>query len=225
MTTPAQRRFERATAAQAAEKALPGESLAGSNAYELMLAKLYDDKRRLKEIQSVERKIEVKREILPDYDNWISGVLSAGKGGQDDVLVTVMVWYLDVGNFDEALRIAAYVVQNGLTLPDQYQRNVGTVLVDEISDAALAVQKAASDQAAVFPLQILQEVATLTSGIDMPDQARAKLHKAMGYELRALGQLAEAKKQYETALRLDEKSGVKRILTELQADIDKVSKA
>src|SRR5690606_36111718 len=139
--------------------------------------------------------------------------------------VTVMVWYLDAGSFDDALRIAAYVIKYGLTLSDQYQRNVGTVLVDAVADAALAAQKAASNLAAAFPLQILQEVDTLTSGIDMPDQARVKLCKAIGYELRALGQLAEAQAQYVTALRLDEKSGVKRILTELQADIDKMSKA
>ncbi|HCP77990.1 MAG TPA: terminase, partial [Pusillimonas sp.] len=130
-TTPAQRRFETVMAAQASASAQPGQSLAGSNAYELMLAKLYDDKRRLKEIQSVARKIEVKREILPDYDNWVAGALEQGQGAQDEVLVTVMVWRMDIGDFEEALRIAEYVVKHDLVLPDQYERNVQTVIVDE----------------------------------------------------------------------------------------------
>lgn len=69
MSSPAQRRFETVTAAMAAAQSDPGESLAGNTAYELMLAKLDADRRRLKDIQSIERKIEVKREILPEYEN------------------------------------------------------------------------------------------------------------------------------------------------------------
>lgn len=219
MTTPAQRRFDVVNAALAAAASGPGESLAGSNAYELMLAKLYDDKRRLKEIQSVERKVDVKREVLPDYDNWVVGALDGGQGGQDEVLVTVMVWRMDIGDFDEALRIARYVILHDLALPDQYERNVATVLVDEISDTALAMQK--EDKS--FPLNWLIETHDLTDPLDMPDQARAKLHKALGYELKLSGELKQAAKHYDRALTLNDKIGVKRILTELQAEIAKSS--
>lgn len=217
MQSPAQRRFAQVTAARASAAAAPGATLAGSNVYELMLAKLYDDKRRLKDIQSVERKIEVKREILPEYEDWVSGALSAGKGAQDDILVTVMVWYMDVGEFAEALRIAHYVIEHDLVLPDQYQRNVPTVIVDELSDAALSAQKAGQS----FPLDLLTEAQSLTADLDMPDQARAKLHKALGYELRAAGKPAEAVEHYERALSLNKNIGVKRIITELQAEIAK----
>lgn len=217
MSTPAQRRFERATAAQASADAAPGQSMAGSNAYELMLAKLYDDKRRLKDIQSIERKIEVKREILPEYDSWVDGALEGGQGAQDEILVTVMVWRMDVGDFDEALRIAHYVVEHDLVLPDQYERNVATVVADEIADASLAVQKDGGS----FPLGILQEAEALTFQLDMPDQARAKLHKALGYELRAAKQLPQAIEHYERALKLNDKIGVKRIITELEAELVK----
>ncbi len=217
VTTPAQRRFETVMAAQASAAAEPGQSLAGSNAYELMLAKLYDDKRRLKEIQSVERKIEVKREILPDYDNWVAGSLEEGQGAQDEVLVTVMVWRMDVGDFDEALRIASYVVKHDLVLPDQYERNVQTVIVDEISDAALAAQKEGQS----FPYNLLWETLSLTDKLDMPDQARAKLHKAVGYELRLANKPTESVEHYERALKLNENIGVKVIIKELKAEIAK----
>lgn len=219
MTSPAQRHFNRMSAAAASAKASPIGSLAGSSAYELMLAKLYDDSRRLKEIQSIERKIEVKREILPEYDDWVSGALNGGRGGQDDVLVTVMVWFLDTGNYDDALRIAAYVIAHDLVLPDQYERNVATVVVDEISDAALRAQK----DGKAFTLQILKEVDGLTSTIDMPDQARAKLHKALGAEYHRAKELVQAKDHYQVALRLNEKIGVKRLITELEAEIAKAS--
>lgn len=215
MTTPAQRRFDRMSAAQDSALAEPGQSLDGSGAYELMLAKLYDDKRRLKEIQSIERKIEVKREILPDYDSWVAGALEGGRGGQDEVLVTVMVWRLDTGDYDEAVRIAHYVIQHGLVMPDQYERTVPTVIVDEISDAALREQKDGKS----FPLQILEEVHALTGELDMPDPARSKLHKALGQEYQSNNDLAPALEHYETALRLNEKIGVKRLIDEIKKEI------
>ncbi|MFC3338135.1 phage terminase small subunit [Paracandidimonas soli] len=215
MTTPAQRRFARAEAARASAHAQPGQAPAGSNAYELMLAKLYDDKRRLKEVQSIERKIEVKRELLSDYDSWVAGALEGGQGAQDEILVTVMVWRMDVGDFDEALRIAHYVLKHDLVLPDQYERTVPTVIVDEIADAALALQKNGQS----FPLNLLRETHDMTVNLDMPDQASAKLHKALGYELRAAGKLPEAVEQYERALQLNDKIGVKRLITELKAEI------
>ena len=42
----------------------------------------------------IERKIDAKRTMLPVYKPWIDGVLAADRGGQDDVLVTVMLWTL-----------------------------------------------------------------------------------------------------------------------------------
>lgn len=215
MTSPAQRRFDQVTAAQASAAVDPGQKLAGSSAYELMLAKLYDDRRRLKDIQSIERKVEVKREVLPEYDNWVAGALDGGRGGQDDVLVTVMVWRLDTGDYDEALRIAAYVIAHDLVLPDQYERTAPTVVVDEVTDAALRDQKAGKS----FPLQLLQEVQALTGKADMPDQARAKLHKALGFEYHAAGDRNQAVEHYEIALRLNERIGVKRLIDELKKEI------
>lgn len=215
MTSPAQRRYHQVVAAQAAAAAVPGEALSGSNAYELMLAKLYDDKRRLKEIQSIERKIDVKREVLPEYDSWVSGALEGGRGGQDEVLVTVMIWRLDAGYYDEALRIANYVVKHELVMPDQYERTVPTVIVDEISDAALRDQK----NGQTFSLQILDEVQRLTGDFDMPDQARSKLHKALGHEYHATGNLAQALQHYEVALRLNERIGVKRLIDDIKKEI------
>lgn len=215
MTSPAQRRYNQVVASQAAAAAEPGETLAGSTAYELMLAKLYDDKRRLKEIQSIERKIEVKREILPEYDSWVTGALEGGRGGQDEVLVTVMVWRLDTGDYDEAVRIAHYVIQHDLVMPDQYERTVPTVIVDEIADAALRVQK--DDQR--FSLQILEEVQALTGELDMPDPARSKLHKALGHEYQLDNDLTQALEHYEAALRLNDRIGVKRLIDDIKKEI------
>lgn len=179
MKSPAQRHFERVSAATASARVDQGESLAGASVYELMLSKLATDRRRLKELQSQERKIEVKREVLPEYADYIAGVLEGGKGAQDDVLTTVMLWRVDAGDYPGALDIARYALEYGLKMPDQFERSLACVMAEEISEAALA---ALADGSA-FSAEMLAQVGELTDKHDMPDQVRAKLCKAYGRAL------------------------------------------
>lgn len=191
--TPAQRHQQRKLSSQANGAAEPGSELQGS-AYELMQAQLAEHRRSLKLIQSVERKIEAKRLFLPVYDAWVDGALASGTGGHDLVLTTVMVWHIDAGNYRRALDIATYAIAHKLPLPDQYDRNLGTVLIDEIGAAALAGKIPLAEA-----LDILRDVLWMTENLDAPDQARAKLHKALGWAL--IGKTGPADIDYEAVLR------------------------
>ncbi|WP_206600391.1 phage terminase small subunit [Chromobacterium sphagni] len=113
----------------------------------------------------MERKAEVKREILPDYLPWVEGALSGGKGQPDEVLVTVMLWRIDAGDYGGALDIAEYVLAHGLPLPDRFNRTTATI-AEEIADAA----KRARVGGESFACQVLTYTAELTDGHDMPDQ-------------------------------------------------------
>lgn len=175
--TPAQRSQQRKLAALASAAAPQGGELQGS-AYELMLAQLAEHRRALKTVQSIERKIEVKRTFLPVYDAWIDGALATGHGAQDQVLTTVLIWHIDAGNFRRAIEIAQYAVQHSLSPPDQYDRSLGTILIDEFAAAALNGQMTNEDARDLLPLVLAE-----TQQLDAPDQARAKLHKAVGYAL------------------------------------------
>lgn len=174
-TSPARRHIERVRAAKAAAAAAPGQPLRASH-YELMLVKLDTDKRRLKAIQSVARKIDVKREVLPEYDAYVKGALEGGRGGQDDVLMTVMIWRVDASDYAGALDIARYALHHRLTLPDQYERSTAAAIAEEFADAALSAVKTG---APVDGAQLV-EISQLTESADMHDQIRAKLHKAIG---------------------------------------------
>ena len=220
--SPAKNHFQRAQAAQRQNEDSPVR--ADATAYELMLAKLAEDRRRLHDVQSIERRAEVKRELLPDYAAWVDGAREGDHGVQDDVLMTIMVWRIDVGDLLGALQIAAYAIKHKLAMPDQYKRSTGCLIAEEFADYALRLDAITPD----ITMQ-LQAAAELTVNEDMPDQVRAKLLKAIGY---GLSQAADAVDQemrpayldnaldhLKRALGLHEKVGVKKDIERLEREI------
>lgn len=217
----ARQSFQRKTAAAVAATTEPGAPV-HANAYELQLIALADAKRALKQVQSVERKAEVKRRVLPQFMPWVEGVLAEGRGGQDDVLMTVLVWQIDVGNYPAALDITHYALQHGLILPDQYRRDVATLVAEEMAEQALQALGAGQP----FDLASLQRAADLTAEHDMPDEVRAKLCKALGLGLRNAADLdskapnmdaaATALTFLRRALELHARAGVKKDIERLE---------
>ena len=90
MLTPAQQHFNRVMAERRHASREPSQL--EMTAYETMLHRLRLDKARLSRVQSQKAKADLKRELLPDYQPWIEGVLTADSGQSDDVLTTVMIW-------------------------------------------------------------------------------------------------------------------------------------
>lgn len=210
--------FQRVSAAEASASTDPGQPI-NASAYELVLAQLAEDRRRLKEVQSIERKIEIKRQMLPQYAPWVEGVLESGRGGQDAVLMTMMVWCIDTGAFGGALEIAEYALKHDLVMPDQYKRDVATLVAEEISDVALAAISAGG----TFSFRVLELVDELTRAKDMPDEVRAKLHKALGLSIAAqidgatqpYAVAVDAAEHLRRALTLHERVGVKKDIERL----------
>ncbi len=222
-SSPARAHRARMLAAAAAAAGPAGDEVTGG-AYELMLAQLVEHRRQLKAIQSVERKIDAKRAFLPSYADWVEAAVENGIGAQDQVLMTVLVWRIDVCDFAGALFVARYAMAHDLSMPDQYERNLATVLLDEIGGAAL-IGKLPPDQC----IPVLEEVLSLTADADTPDQARAKVHKALGYAY--MGRIAGSEvdvsvlpveqtklalKQCRRAYELFEQVGVKKDLERLE---------
>jgi len=208
--------------------------------YELLLARLGVDLRRLKEIQSVERKIELKRELLPAYLPWIEGVLLSGDdavGNQDQVFVQCMIWAIDIGDYLHGLAMARYVIDHELAMPERFDRTANTFIAEEIADAALKAYGQDQD----FDLEVLHAVDELVDGADIFDEVRAKLEKAIGLGLarqaeaiedggdgpaglrkatigRALGHLKRA-------LELDDNSGVKTMIAKFERQLAKTDES
>lgn len=227
--------------ALASPDAAPLEPKADTEAgreYALIRVLLHDDLRKLSDMQSVEARNPVKAEMATAYRDWIEGVLAAGEQGlasQDEILVTNMIWAIDYRDFDYATRIAAHVLKFNLTLPERYNRTPACFVAEEIATIALAQHEQVT-------LEQLTLVADLTKGADMPDPARAKLHKALGraWERRAdafdptadnapaggkAAYAQEALIHLQRALALDTNVGVKKDIERVASTLKKLAGA
>lgn len=219
---------------------------AAASEYALQRARLGVDLRRLKEIQSIERKIELKRELLPAYADWVAGVLAADTGAEDDILTHYMIWSIDIGAYDAALPLAAYVIRHHLTLPERFDRTAPTLICEEIAEAALKrlgqapTQEDDPDLAMTGALlSTLRAVEAMVEHEDIFDQVRAKLEKAIGLALLrradatapdADGPAGARRGAQETGLRhlkraleLDDGAGVKKRIEQVERELRKTA--
>jgi hypothetical protein len=213
--TPARRHFQSVTASvesAAAATAAPPPPLQGR-----MLAMLHAHQVNLKAIKSRKAKIEAKRGFLPEYAAYVDGVLTGGAGGDDLVLVTLMVWSIDVGDYPAALAIAAYAIRHRLELPATFRRDLQTTLVEEIADAAL-LTLATAEPLPSGTADALDHALDLTEGADMPDEVRAKAYKVLG-QIRRDTDPGAALRLLRLALSFDQGCGVKTDIGKLERQL------
>ena len=257
--SPAQRHRARILQEQAQQASPYGTELTG-DAYGLMRVKLSQDKGRIGQVQSHERRAELKANLLPEYFDWIETAITKGTGAQDQVLTTIMVWAFDAGVYELGLQIAEYVIRHRMPMADDYKRSPAAIVIDELSNAylkgqwaprelqvdadgtrQLAVIDAAADPAAAraHAAALLIEADKLTESQDAPDQARAKLQKAIAYAALGKVQTAEdpdltaiepaalqvALTRFQRALELDSNAGVKKDIERIERAIAKADKA
>ncbi|CAI0966343.1 phage terminase small subunit [Serratia entomophila] len=223
MLTPAQRHFQRVMA----ERHGKTEEFtdAARTAHEQILHRLRMDQSALHKVQSDQAKAAMKKILLPNYAGWIEGTLEGDSGRQDEVIVTLMVWAIDAGDYPLAVHIGRYVITHDLAMPDRFRRTAATALVEELCDPILVLVKA-DDAADLSPyLSVLDDLAQIVDGKDMPDQVLAKLHKARGFALRSGTEADQAKalELLRLAMKLDAGAGVKREIERLARVLKKAS--
>lgn len=236
--TPARRHRARVEAALLAGVAplgggaapLPANSPART-AYEQLLLQLDSDRQRLHDIQSIERKVELKRELFGTYAEWVQGALQqgvlTGQAVQDEIVATMLTWALDIGAWEQAIAIGAHVLRFKLSLPERFKRTAATLIAEETAEAAIKALDDKTPAGTGFELKVLTAVNDMTAAADMPDEVRAKLFKAIGLALAARADAydpdgaevvaggaqairTEALAAFQRALALHEKVGVKK---------------
>lgn len=243
MSSPFLRNRQRKLAQIAGDKPVTGEPIArdekteAGQEYAALKVRLHDQLRQLQDVDSHEARIPMKATFAKDYASWVDGVIAADAPVQDEIVGTCLVWAIDTGDFERAVDLGEFIMRHGLAMPERYKRAPACFLREDIAEIE-------NQEPGSVDLKLLARIDELTQGADMPDPAKAKLHKALGRSWRAKadafdpsddsapagGKAAfvdEALGQLRRALQLDKKAGVKkdieqleRVARDLQADED-----
>lgn len=179
----ARQHFQKHSAKAAAVSAAEYGTMQDQSFYELQLAQLNNDRHRLKQIQSTEAKIQLKKALLPTYLPYADGIIEANKSVQDEVFMTLLIWCIDAENYAKALEMAEFALTHSMIMPDRFERKTATLVTEEIANAFLKKLKTNAD----VEIEVLQKLEQLVLHTefeeklaDMPDQVKAKLLVALG---------------------------------------------
>ncbi len=201
---------------RAAEENIP---MTDMSQYKLMLGKLRIDLNRLKNIKSLYKKTEVKRDqLLPEYVNYIEGVLEAKSGQQDDVLLYNMVWLIDAEDYPKVFEIADYAIEHEMKMPERFKKDIPDLLVEYICNILLKKP----DQLAEH-IGTLKRLENLALKHDMHDAITVKLNKALGLALKEID-TEQAIICLEKVYEMDKRSGVANIIKSLKKKIAETEK-
>ncbi|WP_455827825.1 phage terminase small subunit [Pseudomonas kilonensis] len=190
-----------AAAASAALPYSPAEALTSpANARKHLLlqeAALDQDLARISAINGLAGRQTLKREeLLPKYQEYVQRYCESGLNFPNRVAVQVMVWLFDTAQFEDALELADFLMEQGQQMPERFKRrDIQTFVADAVCEWAYAEYTAKRS-----PEPYLSDLLPLVDGVwNLTEQIPSKYHKLIG--MRAM----EAE-QWETALKHLERS-------------------
>lgn len=211
--------FDQSIAAAAATDNIDLNAL---TVYQRLYKSLKDDKAILKNIASIKDKIKAKSAMIPNYSDWIQGVIDTGRAAEDDqVTPTLLVWMIDTGALDQAMPLAQLAIETQMASTDEYSRTMPEIIIEQMAE-----QISAGSDISLPNLQNLIDWVTAKSdgGLhinNMPDQIRAKLLKAAGERAEEQEEIEHAIALYEQAIAYNERCGVKKRLDALKKQLEK----
>ena len=198
-----------AAAVSAALPYSPAEALSSpANARKHLLlqeAALDQDLARISAINGLAGRQALKREeLLPKYQEYVQRYCESGLNFPNRVAVQVMVWLFDTTQFDDALDLADFLIEQGQQMPERFKRrDIQTFVADAVCEWAYAEYKANRS-----PEPYLSDLLPLVDGTwQLTEQIPSKYHKLIGIRALEAGQLETALKHLERSTELYAQAG------------------
>ncbi|MBP4002453.1 phage terminase small subunit [Pseudomonas koreensis] len=143
----------------------------------LMTNALAEDCARLSDLNSLADRRRLKREeLLPKYLDYVQRYRDSGLNHPNPVLMQVLVWLFDTEQFEQALELADFAVQQGQVMPERFKRDVQTFVADTMADWADEEYKAGRSPEPYLS-QLLPRVETEWK---LFEKIPARYHKLLG---------------------------------------------
>lgn len=206
--TPAQKHKQ----AILAQQAVVEDTTANATAYELLLEQLGQQKRALKAHKSFEIKNALKVEFLTEWHDYINELVANGNGLSNAICGQLMVWCIDVGDYERAIGLGRYMLANNIGMPEHFERDCEDVFAEEMAMAWISADEP------TITLDVLLTVYELVRERELYDQVNAKLHRAIGEAYAQKGDNDNAVQFLEQAIVYNPAVGCKPLLNKLKKD-------
>lgn len=145
--------------------------------FKLMEDSLAVDLERISAINSREARQQLKRdELLPKYQEYVQRYRDSGLSFPNSVLVYVLIWLFDTGEFDKGLELADFAMSQGQALPERFNRDIPTFVADEVIEWAEAEYKAGRS-----PEPYVSNLLPQVDGVwSLFERIPARYHKQLG---------------------------------------------
>ena len=198
-----------AAAVSAALPYSPAEALSSpANARKHLLlqeAALDQDLARLSDLKNLASKQSLKREeLLPKYQEYVQRYCESGLIFPNRVAVQVLIWLFDTAQFDDALELADFLIEQGQEMPERFKRrDIQTFVADAVCEWAYAEYTAKRS-----PEPYLSDLLPLVDGEwNLTEQIPSKYHKLIGMRAMEAGQWETALKHLERSTELYAQAG------------------
>lgn len=179
---------------------VPTGLMGGNKLVAMLSASLEEDLKALHGIASVERKAELKRATLvPKYRDYVERLLADGQ--RHDLIGWFLVWCLDAGCIEDALRVAFWCLEHDQTLPERFKTSLPLFVATQILDWAEREYNAGR----TFEPYLSDILRETEGGWDVPDQIRAGYHRLLGLQAEKEGKLSLAAQELGRAFELGAK--------------------
>jgi hypothetical protein len=171
----------------------------------LQEAALDIDLARISAINGLAGRQALKRdELLPKYQEYVQRYCESGLNFPNRVAVQVMVWLFDTVQFDDALELADFLIEQGQEMPERFKRrDIQTFVADAVCEWAYAEYKANRS-----PEPYLSDLLPLVDGKwNLTEQIPSKYHKLIGMRAMEAGDLEVALKHLERSTELYAQAG------------------
>lgn len=180
-----------AVAAPSAPTPATSGSIGKQQADGMLMDSVAEDLRRLGDTKSVERKITFKREqLVPKYREHVARLRESGE--HHPLLGQYFVWLCDVGDMEGALDLGMYCDEQGIPMPERFNRDLRTFLADAVMDWAEREHDAGRSPQPYFSTVLDRVTSDAPDAWDVPDALRAKYLRLHGFLLEDQGKDAAA---------------------------------
>jgi hypothetical protein len=185
----------------------------------LQEAALDQDLERISAINGLAGRQALKREeLLPKYQEYVQRYCESGLNFPNRVAVQVMVWLFDTVQFDDALELADFLMEQGQQMPERFKRrDIQTFVADAVCEWAYAEYTAQRS-----PEPYLSDLLPRVDGEwQLTEQIPSKYHKLIGMRAMETKQWEVALKHFERSTELYAQAGNNTRIKEVRRALEK----